>query len=184
MDLFDNSFSRSASLPAGSQMSIPYHRGYQHKQDFQTGLKAAPITPPHSPGRSESSDDDDYLLDDDPNPEEVNAMHSQEPLHFPQPLTPAHSDFSAMNVDPTPSEDRPQPPLRLLEDESVHLQPTGPGGIKLSDFEVRGTLGMSSQVPPRFLRLLTKGIQVPAPLVMCYSSGINPLNLDQLNSSL
>jgi protein kinase A len=36
--------------------------------------------------------------------------------------------------------DLPHRPLRLLEDEQVHLQRSG---IKLTDFEVRGTLGMS-----------------------------------------
>ncbi|KXN90505.1 Protein kinase DC2 [Leucoagaricus sp. SymC.cos] len=103
--------------------------------------KAAPITPPHSPGHSESSDDDDYLLDDDMNGDDEECTDSQEGSQLAQPLTPAQSDFNGMHVDAHPSSDRPQPPLRLLENERVHLQSTGPGGIRLSDFEVRGTLG-------------------------------------------
>jgi len=47
-----------------------------------------------------------------------------------------------MDVDPEPFDDSlvdpPPPPQRLLEDEEVHLQRSG---IKLADFEVRGTLG-------------------------------------------
>ncbi len=142
MDIFDQSFPRSASLPAESHLPIAYHRGYPPKQDFSMVLKATPITPPHSPGHSESSDDDDYLLDDDTNAED----DCMDTVQFAHPLTPAQSDFSGMSVDdssPSESEERPQPPLRLLENERVHLHPTGPGGIRLSDFEVRGTLGMS-----------------------------------------
>ncbi|XP_006458278.1 hypothetical protein AGABI2DRAFT_64256 [Agaricus bisporus var. bisporus H97] len=46
-----------------------------------------------------------------------------------------------MHVDTRPSGEEPQPPLRLLQDEPLRLYPTGPSGIRLSDFEVRGTLG-------------------------------------------
>jgi len=91
-----------------------------------------PITPPRSPGHSESSDDDGYLLDDDMNERDEDCV---EP--------PAQSNFSGMLIDPQSSSDgKHQPPLQLLENERVHLQLTGPGGIRLSDFEVRGTLGV------------------------------------------
>jgi protein kinase A len=33
----------------------------------------------------------------------------------------------------------PKPPLRLLEDEQVHVEKSG--SLKLKDFEIKGTLG-------------------------------------------
>lgn len=45
-----------------------------------------------------------------------------------------------MSVDPEP-EATGQPPLRCLDDEQVHLQ--RPGTLRLTDFEVKGTLGAS-----------------------------------------
>ena len=45
----------------------------------------------------------------------------------------------SMVVDTPPDDVVLHRPQRLLEDEKVHLQRSG---IKLSDFEVRGTLGM------------------------------------------
>ncbi|TRM62729.1 putative cyclic AMP-dependent protein kinase catalytic subunit [Schizophyllum amplum] len=75
----------------------------------------APITPPLSPGHSEFSVDDIDMVD--------------------RVLPPPQLE---MQVDEQLQEERPQPPLRLLEDEKVHLQKYG---IKLTDFEVRGTLG-------------------------------------------
>jgi len=54
----------------------------------------------------------------------------------------------------------PPRPRRLLEDEAVHLTRTG---IKLSDFEVRGTLGSLFW---NFFRFGTsnRSLQVPGPL--------------------
>lgn len=138
MDPYNHSFPRSTSLPSDAH---PYRRGFIPKQNYPVSHKT-PITPPLSPGHSESSEDDDYLLDEDMNVDDEGSSDSQEGVQYAQPLTPAQSDFSGMHVDTQTSEEPPQPPLRLLEDERIHLQPTGPGGIRLSDFEVRGTLGM------------------------------------------
>lgn len=131
-----HSFSRSTSLPNDP---YPCHRGLFLKQNFSSSHKA-PITPPLSPGNSDSSDDD-YLLDEDMNADYGDSSDSQEGAQPTQPLTPTRSDFSSMHVDAGPPEEEAQPPLRLLQDEPVHLYPTGPSGIRLSDFEVRGTLG-------------------------------------------
>lgn len=57
-------------------------------------------------------------------------------------------------------------PQRLLEDEKVHLQRSG---IKLSDFEVRGTLGTSGL--SNLLALLAYSfLQGQGPLEKCFSS--------------
>lgn len=55
------------------------------------------------------------------------------------PLSPANSSIA---VDPIVVDQHPdtQRPLRLLEDEHVHLQKSG---LNLSDFDVRDTLGQS-----------------------------------------
>jgi protein kinase A len=44
-----------------------------------------------------------------------------------------------MEIEPqSPRPVAPQRPLRVLEDEQIHLQRAG---LRLTDFEVRGTLG-------------------------------------------
>jgi protein kinase A len=49
------------------------------------------------------------------------------------------SQIAEMEVDHSkPADTTSQGPLRLLEDEHVHLQKSG---LRLSDFDVRGTLG-------------------------------------------
>ncbi|KAG7085720.1 hypothetical protein E1B28_003264 [Marasmius oreades] len=82
----------------------------------------APITPPMSPGHSEQDDDipidndEDIVVDEDP--------ISQESAEEQPPASATSSEG--------------QRPARLLEDETVHLHN---GGLRLTDFEVRGTLG-------------------------------------------
>lgn len=73
------------------------------------------MTPPLSPGRTEISAD-------------PIVIHSELDCHAEMQVD--HSDLSTNSVS--------QAPLRLLEDEHVHLQKSG---LRLSDFEVRGTLG-------------------------------------------
>lgn len=71
------------------------------------------MTPPLSPGRT------DLVVD---NPSERDLR-----------------DAAEMAVDQAKQSDTmSQGPLRLLEDERVHLQKSG---LRLSDFDVRGTLG-------------------------------------------
>ncbi|ESK85962.1 camp-dependent protein kinase catalytic subunit [Moniliophthora roreri MCA 2997] len=79
-------------------------------------VRNAPITPPMSPGNSEQ--DDDIVIDDD-----EDIIIEDDPT---APALPQHQLAEA------------QRPARLLEDETVHLQENG---LKLTDFEVRGTLG-------------------------------------------
>ena len=143
MHSYNHSFSRSASLPTDPRPFAPYHHGHTVKSSSQISHKPTPITPPLSPGHSESSDDDDYLLDDDMNEGDEDCIEAQEDVLCTKSLTPVQSDLSGMHIDPRLSSDeKPQAPLRLLENEKVHLHFTGPGGIRLSDFEVRGTLGL------------------------------------------
>ncbi|KAF7311607.1 hypothetical protein MKEN_01063700 [Mycena kentingensis (nom. inval.)] len=79
------------------------------------------ITPPMSPAQTEAGDDA-IVIDDEPR------------YSGPDTAPSAH-----MEVDKEASvAPHPQRPLRLLEDERVHLQREG---LRLTDFEVRGTLG-------------------------------------------
>lgn len=92
----------------------------------------APITPPMSPGRSE--------------PEEDSIVVDAEPRYSGPELRPPLCLDHAMDVDTqlvaesAEQQSPSQRPARLLEDEKVHLQKSG---LKLTDFEVRGTLGRS-----------------------------------------
>ncbi|KAF8078132.1 cAMP dependent protein kinase [Lyophyllum atratum] len=90
----------------------------------QAIISDAPMTPPLSPGHSEQGADA-IVVDAEPrySGPERNIPHSEASIT----VIAARSETMAM--------DRP---LRLLEDEQVHLQRSG---LKLSDFEVRGTLG-------------------------------------------
>jgi hypothetical protein len=110
------------------------------KRDSTARRDSSMMTPPMSPGHSEPSVDDDgdaIVVDTEPR------------YSGPDSLTPhtAAAQCAAMEVDNHEEQDAQsvsnasQPPLRLLEDEKVHLQKTG---LKLTDFEVRGTLGTSS----------------------------------------
>lgn len=103
------------------------------------------MTPPMSPGHSESGEDAIII---DEAPRYSSAPHSAD-VPF--------REFEDMHVDPQrsqPAAPQPQRPLRLLEDEQVHLERTG---LRLTDFEVRGTLGTGT-----FARVLLVRHRAPA----------------------
>jgi hypothetical protein len=127
-------------IPQPPSLSIPseaVRRASQTnsiRQDSQFVISDAPMTPPLSPGHSEE-DLDAIIVDAEPrySSQEHNVHAAKAPG--------ARSETAAMEVDGhTTSPAVLQPPPRLLEDEHVHLQRSG---LKLSDFDVRGTLGMS-----------------------------------------
>lgn len=94
----------------------------------------APITPPLSPGRSTASLDS-LEIDLDDVEEDDSIVVDAEP-RYSGPTVDNQMQASGTVEPPAPGKGRP--PLRALEDEQVHLQKTG---VKLTDFEVRGTLG-------------------------------------------
>jgi protein kinase A len=105
---------RSSSLPVSSD---------ERREAFQAkarpSFNAGPITPPVSPGHTEHEIDIDML---DESLEQVDE-------HF--------QESENMLLEQPPS----NKPLRLLEDEPTHVERSG--RVKLTDFEVKGTLGMS-----------------------------------------
>jgi hypothetical protein len=110
-------------------------------QQTQIVCPAVPLTPPLSPKPGQNIGNIDSMTIDDEctaiNPDQSENDEMKDPSNI-IPLS------TLMVVDPEPLEadspvHPPPRPQRLLEDEKVHLQRSG---IKLADFEVRGTLGM------------------------------------------
>ena len=116
-------------IPAPEAIRRPSTTSLLSRQS-QILLPNAPPTPPLSPNNAEPQFDqimvDAEPCSEDPHPEKLSTESSSEPMEVEDAGYPATE---------------PQRPLRLLEDEKVHLQRFG---LKLSDFEVRGTLGRST----------------------------------------
>ena len=74
----------------------------------------------------------------------------------------------SMDVDTADDDVVLRRPQRLLEDEKVHLQRSG---IKLSDFEVRGTLGTYG-LSNLLASLVYSFLQGQGPLEKCFSFAI------------
>jgi hypothetical protein len=123
--------SRSSSLPIPPESSRRV--SLSSRTDPQIVFADVPMTPPLSPKQIEvdtiqvSGDPLDTAESDGTVPEST-AIAVDDPQSLSNP----------MQVDDAEKVVSPQPPQRLLEDERVHLQRSG---LKLSDFEVRGTLG-------------------------------------------
>ena len=123
--------SRSLSLPTSSQDDIRRPSlTYPTRQPSQMVCLDTPLTPPMSP----------KLDQDVPIKEQRNQAEESKETGQLQYLDDNIQDTAEpMDVDTANNEAPLHRPQRLLEDEKVHLQRSG---IKLSDFEVRGTLGM------------------------------------------
>ncbi|KAH9934843.1 cAMP dependent protein kinase [Fomitopsis serialis] len=122
---------RSTSLP-NSSSARPYTAPLNtallgRNSGFAVG--EGPITPPISPGRSDEGDPS-IVIDSEPR----YSGGGTPPSDYPR----AAVADEAMDVDSEQSASSPKPPLRRLEDEESHLTR---GTLKLTDFEVKGTLG-------------------------------------------
>ncbi|KZT11440.1 cAMP dependent protein kinase [Laetiporus sulphureus 93-53] len=125
---------RSTSLPSASSRNRPAPANLalpQRGSEFAAGQ--GPITPPMSPGHSEEDDPVLSIATDSRYSRDSNNHLDIEPCSSDS--CPGDSQ-QAMDIDPRPSS--PRPPLRHLEDEECHL---ARGTLKLTDFEVKGTLG-------------------------------------------
>lgn len=153
---------RSASLPASSEevrgnlFQTPFRR------DSEIIVSECPITPPMSPGHSEDGGEEAIIVDTE------RRFSGLERDIFPESTAPTglHSHQNAihwretgdMEVDRQVSTGSPRPPLRLLEDEKVHVEKSG--SLKLMDFEVKGTLGLCTH--KSFLVPLLLDFKAPA----------------------
>ncbi|KAJ7684702.1 putative cyclic AMP-dependent protein kinase catalytic subunit [Mycena polygramma] len=149
--------SRATSLPPQvSSDGIRDPAIHPRRSQAQIIVPDAPMTPPMSPGHSESGEGEDSIVID------AQPRYSGPETHGPH--SSAHQtwsdsvpfrDFGEMEIEPhSPRAVAPQRPLRLLEDEQVHLQRAG---LHLTDFEVRGTLGTGT-----FARVLLVRHRTPA----------------------
>ena len=123
--------SRSSSLPippeSSRRVSLP------SCTDPQTVFADVPMTPPLSPKQTEVD-----TIQNIAEPLDTAESDGTDPESTPIVVDDSQALSNLMEVDEAEKVVSPQPPQRLLEDEKVHLQRSG---LKLSDFEVRGTLG-------------------------------------------
>lgn len=116
------------------------------RKDSKAMITEAPITPPMSPNQSERNGTAmDVDTANSPQPQKSGTATKKQKaddkmqLEQPKPRTPI------------------QPPLRHLEDEEEHLQKGG--SLRLTDFEVRGTLGTGTFGRVLLVRLRTASSQ-------------------------
>ncbi|KAF7322520.1 hypothetical protein HMN09_00030500 [Mycena chlorophos] len=111
------------SLPPLSDAIPPLH---PRRSQAHIVVPDPPLTPPMSPGNSESGDDT-IVIDDQP-------RYSGPDTHgaFAAVAQPREMEVEQEDAVPAPVAPQPRRPLRLLEDEHVHLQRSG---LRLTDFE-------------------------------------------------
>jgi len=99
--------------------------------ESQTIISDAPMTPPLSPRHSPFGLEA-IIVDSEPR---CGGLQRNNPCPLPDTITLQPDE---MEVDRPKEATASHAPLRVLEDEKVHLQKSG---LRLSDFDVRGTLG-------------------------------------------
>lgn len=133
---------RSASMPNSNHppRTSPFNAPPKRDSDFM--MSEGPITPPLSPGHSE----DEEPISVDPEPRYSGPSPNTSGAYLqPQADTRRASremlqTEERMEVDTKRMSNSPRaPPARHLEDEKSHLEENGT--LKLTDFEVKGTLG-------------------------------------------
>ncbi len=137
---------RSTSLPSHTALTLSTTPDSNlFRRDSDCMLSDGPITPPLSPERS---DDGDGAIIVDSEPRYSGPGGQVQPSVPPAHLREGDSrrgrrshQQDAMDVDVRAPASSPRPPQRHLEDEQSHLEK---GSLKLTDFEVKGTLGECS----------------------------------------
>lgn len=163
---------RSASMPApGTVFPVGYFspipRKLSNRRDSEMVLSEGPITPPESPGPEEMATDPPLLQQ-----MQVPYQQIQQPHLVPQPTQIVVEDRQIVNIDypATPVSQPPETPV-AMEEDAVHDEQAvnilrvpsralseenvehDTGALRLTDFEVRGTLGMSQASLPSGLSL-------------------------------
>ncbi|TBU65995.1 cAMP dependent protein kinase [Dichomitus squalens] len=146
---------RSASLPNHTSLTLsttPDLSAFRRDSDYM--LSDGPITPPLSPGRSDEGEA--IIVDSEPR---YSGPDGQLQPSLPHPHLRdietarrgrrSHQQ-EGMDVDTRALASSPRPPQRHLEDEPSHLEK---GTLKLTDFEVKGTLGTGTFARVLLVRL-------------------------------
>lgn len=140
---------RSASMPApGTVFPVGYFqpipRKLSNRRDSEMVLSEGPITPPDSPGPQEMATDQPPIAYQQQQPTQI-IVEDRQFVNIEYPATPVSQPPEtpiAMEEDMTPSGQElgsVRAPSRALSEENVEHDT---GSIKLTDFEVRGTLGV------------------------------------------
>ena len=106
------------------------------RRDSEMILSDGPITPPISPPPPNQVP----TLPTPPVPVATSMETGQPQEAIQYPATPVSESQEEYPMDDDESESVPRAPARLLSDENLRLTESLP--LKLTDFEVRGTLGM------------------------------------------
>lgn len=108
----------------------------------RSSINAEPITPPVSPNRAALDDVDHMEVDVDTQSSQASLAEvpnsqavASEGTSSPNPAPRRQSTLSASHSE----QPGPQAPLRILEDEQVHIERRG--RLRLTDFQVKGSLG-------------------------------------------
>lgn len=125
---------RSASLPNPTLQLDPCHA---HATDASSSSQMAvegPITPPLSPGNSEHEDPSRHDLMQGVEQQIVAPLNANGGLQSRE-VVPTDGSMDVDSLEPPLT----RPPARHLEDEQSHVHRDG--SLRLTDFEVKGTLG-------------------------------------------
>ncbi|KAH9951286.1 cAMP dependent protein kinase [Amylocystis lapponica] len=145
---------RSSSLPNPTSENRPSSLALAlPRRDSNFMASEGPITPPMSPGPSDAGEAH-IVVDPQPRYSRDSDMHSsasgpsRQSVVRLQTIDRARSE-EPMELDAVPA---PKPPAIDLEDEQCHIQR---GTLKLTDFEVKGTLGTGTFARVLLVRLRT-----------------------------
>jgi hypothetical protein len=131
-------------------------------------ITEVPMTPPMSPTQSEA--EEGIIVPEvsqDPFPGTSNHLSTSEP--------PQWQEAEEMEVEIPAHKSPPRGPLRLLEDEKVHVEKSGL--LRLTDFEVKGTLGWYYHNPITADALIVFKVLVPLVAFYSYACEQRPLAL-------
>lgn len=136
---------RSASLPVPGERTRPAPLTPPVRKNSSMLTSGEPITPPMSPTLSDD-EDDNIIIDPEPRfsgqrtDSSAHIMTISQPERLlRRPSRGVEAEEQHMDIDLIEEISAPRPPARNLDDEKSHVHR---GSLKLTDFEVKGTLGL------------------------------------------
>ncbi|KDQ60624.1 hypothetical protein JAAARDRAFT_31588 [Jaapia argillacea MUCL 33604] len=169
MDLPVHSFPRSASLPipSGDLRATNLFQPVPIRRDSEAMLSEGPITPPMSPKPQSEANREGGAIVVDVQPRFSGAGVQRE-MSPDQPTSSVQTPMLSHRQPESGEDERPRtppkPPLRLLENEQSHLRK---GTLRLTDFEVKGTLGTGTFA--RVLLVRIRGTSTQGPSSQCFA---------------
>lgn len=136
---------RSASLPVAGEKTRLAPLTPPARKNSSMLTSGGPITPPMSPTLTDE-DNDNIIIDPEPRysgqrtSSSAHIIPSAQPEHLLRRPSRGVEAEQHMDIDEAQEISIPRPPARNLDDEKSHVHR---GSLKLTDFEVKGTLGSS-----------------------------------------